>query len=242
MKIILLVIVLQLTIAEKTCSISVYVNEKGECEKCPSGYYCPDGVNKFICPDGTFTNEWEKECHQCGCDGCIKADIKNETTGKIVKYGGSCTKDGSCYPGYGYDEDTKSCKLCKSGYFSIGGWMSCISCDFNTISTQLGQTKCEECPLHHGTTDKHTKCVKCHPGKFYRIDLGSCVSCRGNTISEKEGQTECIQCPEDMHANEDHTKCLPGSPEVYTGPQDFVMPTNRYKKPKTNPWIQQEKF
>ena len=200
------------SLAKDKCFEGFYFDENKKCQFCSSGYYCPDGINKIECPNGTYSHEREEttECKKCGCEGCLKRNIVNETTKEKIKYAGSCAVDGTCYPGFGMDETKLICELCEPGHFSIGGAMYCLLCPMNTYNTKYGETRCYECPMNQGATDGHTRCEICPPGRFYNKKDGSCSLCLDNNVSETEGQTECKYCGEDMHANEDNTKCLPG--------------------------------
>ena len=46
---VLISIIIYSTFAYEFCAKG-FINEKGECQKCISGYYCPDGANKYKCP------------------------------------------------------------------------------------------------------------------------------------------------------------------------------------------------
>ena len=120
--------------AEISCPRTQYIDANDECEFCPSGYYCPDGIIKVKCPEGTYSDVGEKICQECGCEGCLESNIINETTKEIVKYAGSCTTEGTCYPGFGMDPETKSCMKCVPGYYSVGGSMECELCPLRTYS------------------------------------------------------------------------------------------------------------
>ena len=207
---IIFIIFIQSTLSAK-CSKRQYLNDEGKCVLCESGYYCPGDDNEYECPDGYYTPFKQKECIKCGCDGCLKKDIVNETTNDIIKHAGSCAVEGTCYPGYGYNElsNKRICELCKPGYYSKGGDNICRLCPRFHITTEYGQTECKRCPELHGVTNVHTVCEKCPPGS-YLSDDGYCSRCYDNTVTTEYGQIECTECGDEYHANEDHTKCLPG--------------------------------
>ena len=216
MKLILFLTIIYLSLVKSFCVRSLYLDDKKECQKCVSGYYCPDGINMYECPEGTYSSAWEEECHQCGCDGCLKADIVNKTTKEVIRYAGSCDVEGTCYPGFGMNEFKKTCVLCGPGDYSKGGSMSCKTCPFNSITTEEGQTKCIRCPKNQGAAGFHTRCTVCKPGQYYKKQYGVCLSCvHRNAISTKEGQTHCIPCGDEMHANPSGTECLPGPVERF---------------------------
>ena len=62
------------------CPYGQFLNLKKKCEACISGYCCPDGINIYECSNGSYSNRRSKECQLCGCDGCLKHDLINETT------------------------------------------------------------------------------------------------------------------------------------------------------------------
>ena len=131
-----------LSFAELSCPDGQYINENNKCKFCPSGYYCPDGIIKVKCPDGTYSDVGEEKCQECGCEGCLQSNIINETTKEIVKYAGSCTTEGTCYPGFGMNPETKSCRKCRSWEYSIGGSMECVSCPSYSVHLDCEEPFC----------------------------------------------------------------------------------------------------
>ena len=213
-----------LSVVNALCPRSAYVDENGKCAKCKSGYYCPDGVNIYKCPEGTYSDVWKKECFKCGCDGCIQANIVNETSKEVIKYAGSCSIDGTCYPGFGMDPDTKSCQLCNAGKYSLGKDMKCKLCGNHFYNDQPGSTYCKECPPDEEDVNLHSGCAKCQPGYYLDEKHHACLTCPPNTITQKESERQCISCGEDQHANYDRTKCLPGAYKEIKYRNDFIDP------------------
>ena len=209
MKIHFILFIIQYVLSIK-CGESYFLNEKGECQWCITGYYCPGDNLKYECPDGYFSKRGYTECDKCGCDNCLKGYIVNETTRSFIEYAGSCSEENECYPGYGYEKATKVCELCKPGSYSKGGKEECKRCKRNTIQPKSGQTFCEICPPNQGPFDKHTRCDYCQKGTYYDSIAEHCMRCPMESITTEIGQTECIKCGENSHSNRENTECIPG--------------------------------
>lgn len=198
----------QVTVALSYNDTWVWNEEKEKWEYCHSGYYCVNG-SMYECPDGYYSDVWQSECTKCGCDNCLKANIYDEKTNKVIKYAGSCPIEGSCYPGYGLDPINKVCEICEIGRFSEGGSNECETCPFGSFNTKKGLTGCKQCPLFYGSNVIHNGCELCAPGLYYDFERHSCKMCPNHSISTDYNQTACTPCGKDEYSKYNRRKCLP---------------------------------
>ena len=239
MKTVILLIFIQLVLSEN-CGDGWYFNEKqGECRVCISGYICVNG-SLVECPDGYFSEGGsDSTCIKCGCDNCLKGDIKNETTGDYIKCAGSCPIEGTCYPGYGVESYTKACVLCHPGQFSEGGNSECWMCPPGWISTEYGSTKCIECK-DKPVTSGGKECVDCPPGFYLDMNTRMCGGCPENTYTNETNSLSCIPCGPNEHSDIGWDRCLPGAP-VERHRVIMEMPRNKYYYEGIRQWEEEER-
>lgn len=72
-------------------------------------------------PEGCDYKDCSGGCKKCDFKGCI-----------------------SCYEGYGFNSDAKTCSKCRSGEYSLGGVEVCKKCPINCIACK-DETKCTAC-------------------------------------------------------------------------------------------------
>ena len=145
------------------------------CQTCPTGSYCPDGINKFDCPAGSFSSiTGSTVCASC------PAGSFSSTIGSTV------------------------CASCPAGSFSSTvGSTVCASCPAGSFSSVIGSTVCASCPAGtFSNTTGSTVCTSCPAGSFSNI-IGStaCASCPAGSFSSTTGSTVCASCPAGTYSN-----------------------------------------
>jgi Tyrosine-protein kinase ephrin type A/B receptor-like len=155
-------------------------------QTCPAGSYCPDGIAKFECAAGYFSNLTGQET----CTPCPAGSFSN-AVGSTV-----CT---SCPAGqYNSTIANISCASCPAGTFSnVVGSTVCTSCPAGQFSSTVGNIACASCPA--GTfsdVEGSTACTSCPAGQFSSaVGSSVCASCPAGTFSNVVGSTSCINCP-----------------------------------------------
>ena len=179
------------------------------CQTCPPGSYCPDGIQKFNCPAGSYSSiVGSTVCLSCPagsfsstvgstvCASC-PAGSYSSTVGSTV-----CT---SCPAGsFSSTVGSTVCASCPAGSFSSTvGSTVCTSCPAGKFSSTVGSTVCTSCPAgKFSSTTGSTVCASCPAGSFSSV-MGSvaCASCPAGTFSSTTGSTVCASCPAGTFSN-----------------------------------------
>ena len=126
------------------CDFGEYKDDKDNCYPCISGYHCPYGEDIFECNNNEYSEDGKSFCEPCGCkneSSCLKANIVNNKTGKVIKYAGSCEGESPCLPGFGYNKKTNQCIKCERGSYSEGGINKCKKCKKDEITIESTEAK-----------------------------------------------------------------------------------------------------
>ncbi|XP_006996032.2 proprotein convertase subtilisin/kexin type 5 isoform X1 [Peromyscus maniculatus bairdii] len=85
------------------------VDDPGACTSCAAGYYMFEQHCYKVCPEKTFSTEWE--CRACGtnCGSCDQHECYWCEEGSFLS-GGSCVQD--CGPGFYGDQELGECEPC----------------------------------------------------------------------------------------------------------------------------------
>ncbi|CAG9327439.1 unnamed protein product [Blepharisma stoltei] len=173
-----------------TCDKTEYVDNDGNCQKCPSSCHgiCSRASSCNLCYDDL--------CYKCtkyeigACIQCVEnATLKNGQCGCQNGYkrqGVQCLK--ACNDGYYFDLITKECLSCPINCLKCGNGNTCIVCK-SELNLLNGKCMCADGYF----SDSSNKCLKC--------DI-SCSNC--SIIS-----SNCTSCISDLPILYDSNKCYP---------------------------------
>ena len=140
------------------CEVGEYVDAKGYCVSCDTGFFCPDGISKQLCDAGTFsgTRGAKTSCTSCAagkfqsgrgqtkCDACPDGEYSSGTKN---------TQCSSCQAGrYGSGANLRTSATCTgpcaAGYFCPSG------------SSSAQQVKCGNARLYCPSSSSSPRAVK----------------------------------------------------------------------------------
>ncbi len=147
------------------------------CQLCPPGFYCPDGVEAFPCPAGTYINVEGAEF----CVPCAAGSVQDQ-------------------------EGASECVLCPAGKFSSEtGAIACLDCPEGTFSDVAGAAFCLDCPS--GTFSDMTgsvECINCDPGFNSTEGAASCFpDTDGDGIADNDDNCPYDFNPDQLDADGD---------------------------------------
>ena len=200
------------------CSPGYFRGQNG-CEKCPAGYYCPDGIKKQMCQGQYVSTEGQPACNAiCSYSngsvpnadhtGCVKNTSSNECADNQVKNGLICTTCSVIDENSEPNSSHTSC-VCKTGYVKFNG--KCVTsssvsapcCSYTPIGgiyeTLSTVSQCQSA-INAGKTVTNGSCPikKC----CCNLATGNCsmaASCGGSLPTEQYGVTSAAQCTSISH-------------------------------------------
>ncbi|CAG9327438.1 unnamed protein product [Blepharisma stoltei] len=161
-----------------TCGETEYVDENGNCQKCPSE--C-----SWICSRaGTCNLCYDDLCYKCTkyeigtCIKCVENAVLSsgqcECQSGYIKQESQCVE--KCSDGFYLDESTQSCISCLSNCSKCSNVESCTICKTGFIERN---GKCECSDGHF--LDSSNNCSKCDISCLTcSIDSSNCLSCTGD--------------------------------------------------------------
>ena len=126
-----------------TCTSGQYRYNYGTCQACLSGYYCANPTAYYTgnCPAGEYSNGGTMFCHKCPgnyrCTGYNNLDY----LGPGYYYTSEYIYYAPCTAGY-FCPITNLRLLCPPGYYSYGGYGSCVLIPAGSYSSGSGVAGC----------------------------------------------------------------------------------------------------
>lgn len=189
----------------ENCGKGFYVDNEGQCKRCPSN--CITCDNESICTHckPTFTGtKCEEKCHINCVDGFCEIDGTCTYGCNNSKHGVGCIEN--CKENCVHCFNENNCTKCLPGF---GGQICAVKCSKNCIN----------CRYNH-------VCESCKPG-FYGIYCGNmcpdqCLTCDSEYFctSCRDGWSgNLCQCSANCHNDEceDNGKCLNGCKDSFYG-------------------------
>ena len=220
-----------------SCAAGEYQDEQGQtkCQDCPLGSYCPEGAaTPIFCPPGTIGSatklaakaacspgpkgSWCTAGRAVAClngyyqpfssatneTACLKCHEHSTTAGA----GATSSTDCECEAAANFVEHNGKC-VCAAGFglVSAGGAERCDPCALGTFKSELGNGKCNDCPIAFSTTtavgmQSSAYCV-CQAGYFL-------VSHLNVSVATSHSCYPCADAMEPGH-RENHACATPGA-------------------------------
>ena len=198
----------------------LYVHGNETCSKCSAGSYCTgDGGLELVCPDGAESPVQAHVLKDCFCPlGSFREDPTDATeTCKPCPLRSWCSggvrnlcpvdtfstamstslEDCRCVAGYGYDEDSESCQLCRDGsYKPSTGNTVCVACpNLHMTTNGVGKTSWMTCGCVAGYhEDSPGVCNECGLSSWCAGGSVSPMSCGGNQTTEATVAKTDVEC------------------------------------------------
>ncbi|ELP87680.1 hypothetical protein EIN_382340 [Entamoeba invadens IP1] len=213
------------------CEVGYYVSDSS-CFSCKAGYYCPDGINKYPCQKGYYSNNRAVSCTLCS-DGqyapktnssnCITCEAGTYSNGDKKEFCTKCSagtysylgssKCSNCIAGTYSSLGASICTTCLSGYYSLdgasvcyysaGGTISCTKCGVYQYSL-IGSGSCTQCNSTCKTCDNtNGNCSTCYTNSY--VSNGVCMSCPAGHYFYLN---ECLDCPDNTYSSANSSTCL----------------------------------
>jgi len=212
------------------CDPGYFINSSGQCEACPRGSECTNGVSAVPCKMGYYQpNAAQANCVECPagyyqaytgktwCDACPVGHYQPNTAQTAYS---ACTV---CAAGY-YQPNigSASCIACAAGYYqNAQAKTSCIECPAGQYQDGTARTGCINLPAGCVSTATHnvssTNCTRCASGYVAPAGSTGCTACTPGavgipgTISDagySTGGSACVACPTGWHSNTTMNECL----------------------------------
>ncbi|CAG9327430.1 unnamed protein product [Blepharisma stoltei] len=173
-----------------TCGETEYVDENGNCQKCPSE--C-----SWICSRaGTCNLCYDDLCYKCtkyeigACTQCVE---------NAVLSSGQC----ECQSGY-IKQGSQCVEKCSDGFYLDSGSQSCLSCPENCLKC-MDQNSCMICKS--GFFPQHGKC-ECAAG-YFADSSNNCLKCGASCLTCSIRSSNCTSCPLEAPIIYSNNKCYP---------------------------------
>ena len=154
------------------CTAGMFKNDIEECERCPTGHYCPEGATEPTpCPTGTF-GPWQMAKSEDRCRQCYRGTYNDEAGASRCK---------QCGPGHYCESGSDSPVPCPKGTFSpySNAWSEdlCRECYAGYYGDEEGLARCKPCPegsyCEAGTVEP-TSCPDGHTSPPYSRSEDQC--------------------------------------------------------------------
>ena len=154
------------------CTAGMFKNDIEECERCPTGHYCPEGATEPTpCPTGTF-GPWQMSRSEDRCLECNRGTYNDEEGAS------RCTQ---CGPGNYCESGSDSPVPCPKGTYSSysNAWSEdlCRECYAGYYGDEEGLARCKPCPegsyCEAGTVEP-TSCPDGHTSPPYSRSKDQC--------------------------------------------------------------------
>ncbi|ELP84793.1 protein serine/threonine kinase, putative [Entamoeba invadens IP1] len=197
--------------ANMICEVRYYVSDSS-CFLCNAGYYCPDGINKYPCQKGYYSNDQAVSCTICpdgkyapnnSSSSCITCEAGTYSNGDEKEVCTKCSagtysylgssKCSNCIAGTYSSSGSSICTSCLNGSYSLDGASKCMPC-INTTCATCNPTngKCTLCSVGSGLISDGI-CKKCEAGYHSAGGAISCTKCGVNQYSFI-GSGSCTEC------------------------------------------------
>ncbi|KAM8927608.1 uncharacterized protein RCH25_007839 [Pelodytes ibericus] len=193
------------------------MSQHHDCQLCPAGHYCADGITVTPCPAGSFSDkaglQHQNQCSLCPAGYyCVEGMTQAPGVESLCPEGFYCplgTRSSHAYPcpagtyndrlGQGH---RGSCKVCSEGLFcQEGSFVSGSPCSRGKFCPG-GTSREQDCPpgtfTQHLGASRIEQCVLCPVGFYCLSNTSHPIPCPSGTFNPLEGQddgADCILCP-----------------------------------------------